>query len=177
MNLKLYDTGYLNGDFTGTQLTVFERAGYNGTATIAFDMPTVTKCNWGGKQNINDEPDIDSGDYTYISVNTYDNDKFTLTWVVSRTYSQAGMINNVFTEMNRLKKTEGVKVLFPSGSGTMNSVIYYMMADYTMPTNANLNSVISAGTKYLPIYVTNVSYDDDPKTQSIFITLDCEITK
>ena len=176
MNLKIYDTGYVNADFTGTQLTVFERAGY-GTTTLAFDMPIVTKCDWNGKQNINDEEDIDSGLYTYITVNTFDNDKFTMTWVVDRDYSQAGMLPNVFWQMKRLKETAGVKVIYPSGTGTFVSVLNYMMQGYTMPTNANLNSVVSAGTKYLPIYITNIKFSDDPNKHSIYITMDCELTR
>jgi len=179
MEFKLIDTGY-NTHTTNisglSQESASARAGFNGSSSVStFDIPNVINVSCGSKLNANNSPDIGTMEITDIETVAFENDTYTLSFIVANDYNPSGFNYNYFVQIQRLKETGTIKAIYPSGTGSMNNIINHLGARY----NGSYFSAspLSISVNYLPIQVLDVRFSDDAPKDYIKITLQFQITK
>lgn len=180
MELNIIDTGYVSATsalLSQTQLSNANRAGYDGTSSVnELPLKNITIQTISGKSNINDTPQVDT-DRTEITKNSVENEDIILKCVIdfnnmpSYTYDK-----NYIYQLNRLKKTDGVKLLYPSGTGNYTSALMYLAAEFT--NGIFSTAFIPADIPYIPVQVIDVKFTDRKDvTGKCGLDITCKITK
>lgn len=177
MELKIIDTGYLNASKTGTQLSAEDRAGYDGTSAVsALDMPNITSSAIGGSQNTNDSAELNTGEMSEVSSNSFNNETISISFAVKRDNLPAGTYEtNYLKQIARLKETAGVKLLYPSGTGSYNTSLMLLGQEYK--NGVMSTDFIPADIPYLPVIINNIMFTDKPTSKYIGVKITGVLTK
>jgi len=176
MEFKIIDTGYLNTSMTGTPEGVSDRAGYDGSSTVTpFTLQYVSSVKAGAKANISANPDLGTNETTEISKNSFENDVYTLKFLTKNTYNPSGFQYNFYYQLNRLKETNGIKLIYPTGTGNSYTVLNYL--GEVNQNGAFSTTFIPTDTSYLPIEVLDVSFSDNGTKDYIEMSITVQLTK
>jgi len=186
MEYKILDSGYVSANIalgSQTQLGDTLRAGYTGSTVKALDLTNVLSSSLGGQTNINDNPQIGINDKTEIGKNTTENEVITINFAYKNDSPPTdGLDINYAYQLNQLKYTEGVKLLYVSGTGNMDTALmqigeYYKDGIFANASPSEATGTVSTTTPYLPIIITNVKFNDSPNGKYIKVTIEAKITK
>lgn len=179
MKLNIYDTGYYTKDNLSNQADHEDRAGYDGVSTTVWIELNVKSVTRNAGANIDDGVNV--GNYTTTDLNftsfanaTYDfecyinkNDTTSLTYE-----------HNQLTQIMRLEKTKGIKVIYPSNATDTRKGIIELLGAYNAVNGIFQGSgkPLSAGKNYISGRVLKISgLKDDAKSDKFTfkITFEC----
>src|SRR3990167_3608017 len=154
--LVIIDTGYLTSDRddsgnpnTGTNIADLSSYRANNGTAITLDCESLSLD--GGTQ-LSTEPNPSSADSTKSHFNTFDNEVYTLKFRIDATDSDA---RNLLKQIAVLRKTTGVKILFPSDSASTIKMLPEILGrtDTRFNTGGNIGGISLAG---IPLYVCRI---------------------
>ena len=180
MKLKIIDTGYVSTTValsSQTQLPAADRAGFNGTSSVnVLELPHILKSLISGSSNNNDSPQIGTGKYTEISSNSFENEQFVLQVGIKRDELPTGTFDiNYIVQVNRLKQTNGIKLLYFEGDGNFNSALKYYADSFTGGVFSP--SFIDTDKPYIPVKVVDITFEDIPESKYIRVNLTLRVTR
>lgn len=158
MEIKLLDTGWYSKDRTGTQASVSNRAGYDGSSSVtAFTLKTrsitLTRAS-----NQDDNPVPSSTTATEVNKVTSENNRYTLKLILAKDDATSGFQYSQLYQLARLDKTLGVKLLYPSDvTDDLKELIELMGEVNTSGAFQGSGKEIAAGTPYIVGRISSVS--------------------
>lgn len=170
MELKILDTGYYNTNKTGTQESLENRAGYDGSSTVlSLPLSNVDSIDLGYKQNISPTPSVSlDPEYEPIVGNT-ESGKISFKMRVNRDSLPSGYDINYLYQIIRLSWTKTVKVLYADGDGLFHTTIGYLAEKYKNGAFSD-GIILPSNTPYLPVMVDSVKLEDNFKGSSIIVS-------
>lgn len=170
--LQLLDTGYVANKAiltqVGQQLSVSERAGFDGSLNVnGFVLDTFGSNTYGGASNVDQKNSLDFLDDATTSVISVANDTIKISAYFFREISDTLYQHGIMYQLNRLKKTRGLKLLYPSAADVDGKkTIVEAMGQKNIGGNfsealpTDTKGTVSETTPYLVGRVTNVTIAD-----------------
>jgi len=176
MKLRIQDTGYFTTSLIN-QVAVANRAGYDGSSSCNYIELSVKSISRNAGANIDDGVNV--GNYTTTDLNftsfnntTYDLDCFiNKNDTTSITYQY-----NQLTQIMRLEKTKGLKVIYPSAVADTRKTCIELLSAYNGANGVFQGTFLPASTPYISGRVLKVSgLKDDVKSDKFTfkITFEC----
>jgi len=160
MDLKIIDSGWLSKDRVGTQETTDNRANDGGVITLKSVSLALS-----GKALLNRDPIPGSFADAPVNINGYGNDVYSLTVVVDKSKSAE---YDDLSEINRLRKTKGVKLIYPSVLTDSKKSLIELLGSTS--TNFNDNEV-GVSTPVIMGYFEQTPMNDNATSSKFKITL------
>lgn len=180
MKLKLIDTGYISAVtalVSQVQLSPANRAGFNGTDGVTIlSLDNITVQTIGGGSNDNDTPQV-STTRTEVSKNSSNNEVIVLKCTIDTKTLPVGTFDkNYIYQLNRMKQTDGVKLLYTEGTGNYNTSLMYLAEEFT--NGIFSTDFIPTDIPYLPIQIIDIKFTDRKDVHNkCGVDITCKITK
>lgn len=165
MDVKIIDSGWLSSSRSGNQQTTANRV--NSGSAITLKIPSLSL---KGKALLDKTPIPASFSDAPVNVNGYENDVVNIDLIIDK--SDSSEYDDLY-EIYRLKKTKGVKLLYPSVlTDTKKSLIELLGST---STNFNGNEV-GASTPCLMGYVEDVTINDSSGSKKFRVNIAFVVT-
>ena len=165
MDVKILDSGWFNSSRTGTQESVSDRAGYDGTSSVSsFLLPTAT-LSFSFKSDLEASPSPATFSPPDVDLVAVEAPAVEISFSVPKDYAPTGFETNYFVQLVRLTMTKGLKLLYSDGSSTnKKSMLELLGAKTSSGVFQGSGKELPAGTPYLVGRVSSVELVDDGKT-------------
>jgi len=181
MNIKILDTGYIaNLSLVGqTQLGLSDRAGYNGTTSVnGFTLKTGSNLRIGGDVKLEDKPITDKLTDVITTTVSANSRIINVVVIIQKNDSTAGYEFNQLTQLARLERTRGLKLLYPSVLTDVNKTFVEVLGEenvggvFSEASPTDTEGTVSITTPYLVGRVRNFAIVDDVNGNYWRITFD-----
>jgi hypothetical protein len=165
MDLKIIDSGWLSSTRTGTQEVAANRAN-SGTAM------TLKSASIGlsGKALLDNSPIPASFADSPVNNNGYENDMLNISLIIDKSDNSE---YDDLVEINKLKKTKGVKLLYPSVLTDTKKSLIELLGSTTTQFNDN---EVGASTPVLMGFVRNVDINDSASSSKFRVKIIFNVT-
>jgi len=172
MEIKLLDTGWYSRDRTGTQATVANRAGYDGSSSVTTFTLKTRSVTLTRASNQDDNPVPSSTTATEVNKVTSENNKYTLKCLLKKDDTTSGFQYSQLYQLARMDKTSGVKLLYPSDTtDDIKELIELMGEANTSGVFQGSGKELSASTPYIVGRITSLSINGGENQEYFDITI------
>ncbi len=181
MKLRLYDTGYHSGEYANSATyreSLANRAGYNGSDSVTYITLNVTHISRNAGNSVEQEPT--PANYVQPETNfvSYEGAKYTLNCYLKKNDSTAGYQYNLLTQILRMERTKGIKLIYPSTVTDDHKSIIEVIGAYNAANGVHQGSgkSLPASTPYIAgrCKITNLKDDSKSKIWTFNMEFDCE---
>jgi len=175
MKIKILDSGWYSRERDGSQAAVADRAGYDGTSavtTFEIDFFSIVR---NGTANVDDSPVPGLNSNAELNQVTSGNPLYVMKAILAKDLATTGFNNTILYELQRLDRTVGVKLMYPSvTTDTKKSIIEVSGAANKAGVFQGSGKELDASTPYLMGRVKRVTVNDDAKRTNFEITVTFE---
>lgn len=174
MYITLLDTGYLTRDREGTQETVANRAGYDGSSAVTAFTLKLDSIREGDGANIDNTPIPSSTTFAELGKGSFENPKYTMKGIIDKSDATSGFQYSQLYQLRRMQWTKGVKIFYPSVTTDTYKTLIELNGEYNGSNGAFQGSgkELAAGTPYLCGRIINMSIDDNAERNYFSYTIE-----
>jgi hypothetical protein len=185
MQIKILDTGYVSNTTaiaSQTQLSVANRAGYDGSTNVGAFTLNTSSLVLSGNARTENKPEINTlTDVETTSVSVV-NRNVEVTTILQKEIVTANFNQNNVVELSRLERTRGVKLLYPTvTTDTKKTIVEALGAvntggNFSAESPTDTNGTVGTTIPYLVGRVKNFRITDNPAGDKWRVTFNFEIT-
>lgn len=184
--LILLDSGYLSDkNLAGqTQLDPEDRAGFNGTTSVtSFLLDTTGDNTFASAANVENKSVIDNFNNNTTSLVSVANEQITISFTTPKKLNNTLYQYSLLHQLNRLKSTRGLKLLYLSDVNEIDSKMTSIQAlgqhningNFAATTPTDTDGTVATNMPYLVVRVTSVSIADKPSNTRWVVTISCVV--
>lgn len=179
MKLRIYDTGYYTTGNLSNQESDANRAGYKADTTITYIELSITGISRNAGANVDDGVNVGNFTTTDINFTSFSNATYDIDCFIDKDDDNSeGYKYNKLTQILRLEKTKGLKVIYPSSVLDTYKTSIELAGAYNAVNGVFQGSgkPLPASTPYISGRVLKVSgLKDDSKSKkfNFKITFEC----
>ena len=165
MDVRILDSGWFKNDRTGTQESVSDRAGYDGSSSVsAFLLPAAT-LTFSFKADLEATPSPATFSPPDVDLVAVEAPAVDISFSVPKDYAPTGFDVNYFVQLTRLTMTKGLKLLYADGSSTNKKTLLELLgAKNSAGVFQGTGKELASGTNYLVGRVVSVELVDSGKS-------------
>ena len=178
MKLRIYDTGNYTTDLI-SQAAVADRAGFDGVSTCNYIELGITSINRNAGANVDDGVNVGNYETTDLNFTSFANATYDFSCYVKKGESDPLTYKyNMLTQIARLEKTKGLKLIYPNATTDTIKSIVELLGAYNADVGVFQGSgkALATGTPYISGRVLKVSAIKDDGKSKLFtfkITFEC----
>ena len=184
-NVKILDTGYIKNSTLGgqTQLSVANRAGWDGASTIYSFTLNVTSLRLAGGAKTENKPVVGTLDDVDTSVVSSRNRMIQVSITLTKVDQAGNYQYNELFELVRLERTKGLKLIYVDGtSDNLKTIVEFLGEEnvggvFSSGSPSETNGTVSSTTPYLVGRIKNFNVSDSSAEDKYRITFDFELSQ